>query len=139
MSMPGCARVVGVRRSEKEHDLLAGVDRAAAHLDVLCRHAGDRRHRALPAQQLLDRRRDDLRVLDQLAAMLGLLGQVGEHAVERVGHRVEAGDHEQEADVQDLVVGELLPVELGGHDPPEEIGLIAGSSRRSSTTIWKYS
>ena len=33
------------------------------------------------------------------------------------------GDDEQEADVEDLVVGQLLAVELGGHDPPQEIRL----------------
>ena len=31
------------------------------------------------------------------------------------------GDHEEEADVEDLVVGELLPVELGLHDPAEQV------------------
>ena len=88
--MPGCAAssvLAEARRSITCSPAWIGQPPTS---DFLCGHPGDGRYRALPAQQLLDRRRDDLRVLDQLPTVLGLLGEVGEHAVEGVGDRVEA-------------------------------------------------
>ena len=38
--------------------------------------AGDADHRRLPAQQLLDRGRDERRVVDELPAVLGVLREV---------------------------------------------------------------
>ena len=46
-------------------------------------------------------------------ALLGVLGEVGEEAVERRGHGVEAGDEEQEADVEDVLARQAVAVDLG--------------------------
>ena len=63
-----------------------------------------------------------------LLALLGVLGQVGEEALQRVGHRVEAGDQEEEADAEDLVVGEAVPPDLGGGEHGEQVLLGALAS-----------
>ena len=81
-------------------------------------HGGDG---ALPPQQLLDGGSDDRLVPGHLAPVLGLLRQVAEDAVEGVGHGVEPGDDEEEADVEDLLVGERHPVDLGPHDPGQQV------------------
>ena len=85
------------------------------------KHPGDGGHGTLPAQQLLDGRRDHRLVRRHLTAVLGFLGEIAEDAVEGVGHRVEPGDDEEEADVEDLLVGELHPVDLGPHDPGQQV------------------
>ncbi len=50
-----------------------------------------------------------------------MLGQVGEHALEAVGHRVETGDEEEEADADHLVFGQPLPVDLGGDEHGQQV------------------
>ena len=57
-------------------------------------------------------RGDDRRVVDDLTPVLGVLGQEREQARERVGHGVEPGDEEEEADVEDLFARQLLAVDL---------------------------
>ena len=52
-----------------------------------------------------------------------MLGQEGEHAVERGRHRVEAGDEEQEADVQDVLAGEPVTLDLGVEEVREQVVL----------------
>ena len=54
--------------------------------------------------------------------MLGALGEEGVHACERVADGVEAGDHHQVADVEDLLVGQLLAVDLVGEEPGDQVG-----------------
>ena len=56
-----------------------------------------------------------------LAPIVGVLGEVAEHAVERRRHGVEAGDEEQEADVEDLLVREPLAVHLGVEEVAQEV------------------
>ena len=53
--------------------------------------------------------------------LLGVLGEVGEHAVERGGHRVEPGDEEQEADVEDLLAGQPVAVDLAVEEAAEDV------------------
>src|SRR5207249_608432 len=78
-------------------------------------------HRRLPPQQLFDRARDDGGVLDDLAAMVGMGGEEGVEARQRVADGVEAGDQEQEADVEDLLAGQLVAVDLGGEEVAEDV------------------
>jgi hypothetical protein len=52
-----------------------------------------------PPNEELDGRRDDRRVVDDLPAVFGML-RVRVVALEGVGDRVEAGDEEQEPDVE---------------------------------------
>jgi hypothetical protein len=113
--------VVHVGRPEDGHHVLARRDRAAADLDVPGGDAGDAHDRRLPPEQLLDHRRDRLRLLGELPPRLGMLGQVAEEAVERRRDRVEAGDQEQEADVEHVLPGEAVAVDLDVQEVAEEV------------------
>ena len=53
--------------------------------------------------------------------MVGVLREEREEARQRVGHGVEPGDEEQEADVEDLLARELLAVDLGGVEAGEDV------------------
>ena len=75
----------------------------------------------LPAQQLLHGRRHQRRVGSQLPALVGVLAEVAEEAVERRAHGVEPGDEEEEADVEDVVAGELVAVDLGVEEAAEQV------------------
>ena len=61
-----------------------------------------------------------------------MAGQVGEEALEGVGHRVEPGQQEQEADAEDLVIGQVLPADLGTGEHAEQVilGLLAPLGQR---------
>ncbi len=96
-----------------------------AEIGVLPGHPGHTCDRSLPAQELLDGCRDDGRVLDDLPALVGILGQKGEEALQRVGNRVEAGDEKQEADAEDLVIAQPIATDLGQGEHAEEILLRA--------------
>ena len=37
------------------------------------------------------------------------------------GHGVEPGEHEQERDVDDVLAGEPVPVDLGGEEPADQV------------------
>ena len=52
-------------------------------------------------------------------------------------HRVEAGDEEEEADVQDVLTGELVPIDLRIEEPREQV--VPRLLSRSSSTWLKYS
>ena len=111
---------------------------AAAELGVLHRDADDAHHRRLPAQQLLDGRGDERRVVDDLLPVLGVLGEEAEHAVERRRDGVEPGDEEQEADVEDLLAGQPLAVDLGVEEAADEVVATLGRRARRAPRS-KYS
>ena len=72
--------------------------------------------------------------VDDAAALLGVRGEVRHVAAERRGHGVEAGEQQQEADVEDLVAREALAVDLGlraDRSPCRR----AGCARRSSIDV----
>ncbi len=60
-------------------------------------------------------------VLDELALLLGVLRQEGEHAVERGGDRVESRDQKEEADVEDVLAGEAVALHFGVEEVREEV------------------
>ena len=113
--------LVGVDRAEADAHHVALADRAAEELGVLGGDAHDAADRRLPAQQLLHRRRHERRVGDELGPLLGVLAQVAEEAVERRAHGVEAGDEEEEADVEDVLAGEAVAVDLGVEEPAQQV------------------
>ena len=79
--------------------MVAGLDRSRLRAtDVLARPAHDGRHRRLPPEQLLDRARDDVGVVDDAAAVLRVLREEREEARERIGDGVQPGGEEHEAD-----------------------------------------
>ena len=79
------------------------------------------RHRRLPAEQLLDCAGNDVGILDDLASVLGVLGQVGEETRQRIADGVQAGDDEQERDVDDVLVAELVAADLGGEELADDV------------------
>ena len=60
-------------------------------------------------------------VLDELALLLGVLRQEGEHAIERGGDRVESRDQEEEADVEDVLAAEPVAFHFGVEEVREEV------------------
>ena len=70
-------------------------------------------------------------LLDDPAPGVRVLGEVAEEAVERRRDRVEPGDEEQEADVEDLLVGEPVAVDLGVQEVAEEVVPLARPARSS--------
>ena len=62
-------------------------------------------------------------VLDELAPVLGVLGQEGEHAVEGGRDGVEPGDEEQEADVENVLAGETVALDFGVEEVGEQVVL----------------
>ena len=79
--------LVGVDGTEADAHHVALRDRAPEDLGVLRGDAHDAADRCLPAQQLLHRRRHQRRIGDDLRALLGVLAQVPEEAVERCARR----------------------------------------------------
>ena len=53
--------------------------------------------------------------------LVGMAGEPVDHARQRGGHGVEAGEHEQEGDVDDVFAGERLAVDLGGDEPADQV------------------
>ncbi len=76
-------------------------------------------------------------VSDELPALLRLLGEVTEEAVERRRDGVEAGDQEQEADVEDVLAAQPVAVDLGVEELAQQI--VLACPPRSSSTSSKYS
>src|SRR5947209_19942728 len=69
----GEATLIAVRRTHDAGDHSAGGDRAAREVHVLDRVAGVLHARRLVAEELLDRVRNEGRVLDELAALVGVV------------------------------------------------------------------
>ena len=71
----GVAPVVAVGRADEEqHDAALG-HRVAVELDVAGDVPADVRRRRLEAEELLDRVGDERRILDELAPLVGVLGE----------------------------------------------------------------
>src|SRR6478609_9643333 len=54
-------------------------------------------------------------------SLIGVAGQPVDHARQRRGDGVEAGEHEQERDVDDVLAREGLAVDLGGEEPADQV------------------
>ena len=101
--------------------MFTGLDWAATKFGVvlgLTRHGHDRR---FPPQQFLNNEWNARRVARDGAAKLCVLGEVAEKAVKRGGYGVQPGDEEQKADVEDLVTGKAVPVDLGFKKPAQQV------------------
>jgi len=80
-----------------------------------------RGHGALEAHDLLDRRRQPGRVLDDAATVLGMGGEPSDDARQRRRHGVEAGNREHVQDLHDGVVVEAVAVDREVHELIEKI------------------
>ena len=50
-----------------------------------------------------------------------MTGEIAEEARERRGDGVEPGDHQQTEDVEELLAGEPLALDLGGEEPADQV------------------
>ncbi len=102
-------------------NLVAGANGAAAQLGVLRGDARHQHHRRFPTQQLLHDQGTDRRVGDQRRTLLRVLGKVAEKAVQRCRNRVQPGDQQQEADVENLFPGQPFSLDLGPEEVAEQV------------------
>ena len=90
-------------------------------LDGARRRAREPLHRRAPPQHLLDCARDECKVVEEERPLVGELRE-REHAVaDEVRRRLGARHDEEEAEPEDLVVGELLAVDLRGDERGHEV------------------
>ena len=117
----GAADVEGVRRrrtppgrgwrAQQRGDLLPRGDGDPADLDVLGGGALEQLQRGVEAHQLLDRRRQQGRVVAQPLQLVGVLEQREQPVAADVDRRLVAGVEQQDAGGDQLVLGQ--PVALG--------------------------
>ena len=91
-------------------------------------------HRGEPAQQLLDGGGDAARVVDEPLPLLGVGGEVLDHAVEGGRHRVEPAEQEQVADAEQLGLVERAAVD-GGVDDLGQQACRRARARRSAIAL----
>ena len=118
-------RVLGrVPVRDRHHDLhqRAGRDELAGHRNVLGGHPRHEEQRAVHPEQFLHRGRDDRRFVGDPAAQCGLAGQHGERGAQRRGDRLQPGQHEQERQPVDLLVGQPVVAGLRGQQLAEQAG-----------------
>lgn len=111
---------VAVADREREHHHLPRADRAAADLDVPCRLAGGDDER-VDAEDLLDRRGDQRRVVDDRPALFRMRGEVVEGPADGDRDRVEAGLEQQDAERVHVPVADRLVVDRPGHGAGQQV------------------
>ncbi len=104
--------LVAVRRREEERDLVAGGDRHAPDLAVLGGRADEVDDRAHPTEDLLHRGRQELGLAAQALPLVGVFGEGEEAAADRVAGRLVARLDDELAVVEQLLLGERVPVDL---------------------------
>ncbi len=114
---------VAVGGRQPEPDDVALAHGAAVELDVLVDVAAVLDDQAVEAEELLDRLRDPLGVLDQQRPIVGMGGEVVEDVAEGAAGGVEAGGHQRQAERDHDVAGQRLAVDLGRQEVGDEVGL----------------
>ena len=103
---------IPVGRGVPEQDLLAGRDRLTTDLRVSSEGAGEVRHRSHPAQELLDRHRDALRLGAQQLQLFRVLQERDDAAGDEIAGGLAAGVVQQHEEQVQVDLRELLPVDL---------------------------
>ena len=135
--------VVEVCGTPDEHDPRPGGDRDPVQLDLP--HRGARQHlrRRLDAQHLLDGRGEQRRVGDERGALVGMAGEQLGAVPDQARRGVVAGDEEQEREPEELLVGQVLAVGLGGDQRAHEVvarrdpALRRAARRRGRRCSWR--
>ena len=104
--------------------LVAGAAHDAADLDVLEDLARHHHHRRLVPQQLLDRNRHELGIVDERLPAIGMSREVGDHAVEGRGHGVEPTSMQQMAGTEQLGGRQRPALDLGAHEHAEQAAVV---------------
>ena len=127
-SASGNTRGIAVRGGEREQHHLARLHRAAVDrrvLDHLARH----RDRRIGAQELLDRGRDQLRLVDEAAPVFRVLREVPEARADRAPGGVDARDQDQPQRAEQMIFADRLPVDLGRRKLADQV---VASARRGA-------
>ena len=133
---PVLALVVVGGPDDEQHGL-ACLEGFTVELDVVRQRPVHVLRRVVEAQRLLDRVGDERRIVDEERTLLGMLGQQLDRVGEQLRRRLVAGDDEQDAEAEQLLLGERsavdLEVEQIGDEPLALIGAGACGGRRRST------
>ena len=124
-TLVGSGNDVGVHVGGGPHhpDVVPGLHLDAVELEVGGGVSAAGHDRCLHAHELFDRRREQRRVGHEAVSFRRIACQPVDHARQRRRDRVEAGEHEQERDVDDVLVREAVPVDLGGEEPADQVVL----------------
>ena len=125
------------------------VRRAHEHVEVRarggCRHrrapcrgctAREQHERRLPAQALLDGHAPELGILAYRVELVRMGEEPEQQTPERAVGRLDPRRQQQSQECEELLVGEVLPVDLGLDELGDEI-VRAGCARRNSTSAAK--
>jgi hypothetical protein len=113
--------LVAVRGREVERELLAGADLLAAQLVVLARDPGEVGDRRDPAQDLLDRRGKQIGVRPEPGPLAGMLAEGEQAPAEGVAGGLVARLDEELRVLEQDVVGNGLPFELGAEELADQV------------------
>ena len=99
--------------------------------------SGQWRNRRFVAEQLFNGLRKERRIVDHPLALSRVSSEPGDKAGQRRRHRVESGEDQHEDDVHHFLATQSLPVDLGVHEPADQIvtrrrlrlALVAGPGR----------
>ena len=120
---------VAVRRDVPEGDLVAGVDRLPAQLEVLRRgppHVHDRRR---VAQHLVDRARQQRRIGGELRPLVGVLEEEVHPVRDEVAGGLVAGHRKELEEQVELGVGQPVPLDLGLQQGADDVVARVGALR----------
>ena len=131
-------RRIAVCRTEQGRDLLALLDGDLANLGVGDRCALEQLQRRVVADQLLDRRVEQVRSAAQPLELFGMREQRGDAVADDVHGRLVAGVEQQRAGGDEFVLGEpgAVGVDLGDERADQ---VLPGARRRTATRSRRYS
>ena len=130
--------LVAVGGAVEHDDRVARVNELPADLDVGGRGPRHVRHRSGPAQHLLDRCRDQRGVVDKLPALVRVVDEGQRAERDQVAGGLIARHQQQEGEIQQVVVGELLAVDLGAGQDRQHV--VSRHAARLAAMSWmKYS
>ena len=110
MNVSGSSNLLRVAvggRERQQHPVVL-LHRAAVEVVVLGDHAGHR-DRRVGTEELLERERHHLGVVEQALVVLGVLGEVPQRRTDRRPRGVDAGDEQQDDHAADDLVVDWLP------------------------------
>ncbi len=100
---------------------LPGRDHLPVHLDVAPRRAGHPLERRAVAQDLLDRRGQEVGRCPEPGELVRVLEEAQDGVVDQVRGRLLAADEEELHEAQDLLVRQPLAVHLGLDEPGQQV------------------
>jgi hypothetical protein len=112
-------RIAVGRRERQQHPVVL-LHRTAVEVVVLG-HQARHRHRGVGAEELLERERHHVGVVEQALVVLGVLGEVPQRRSDGRPRRVDPGDEQQHDHAADHVVVHRLPVDLHVQEVAGEI------------------